>query len=412
VNDRQLYATILGIESPWRVTDVRLDLAKGDVFVRVETSEARCPECNEKRPRHDSRHRRWRHLDTCQYRTVIESDVPRVSCPEHGVKQVRVPWAEPGSKNTLLFEALLIYWLQEATPNAVARRFGMSWSTVNDIMKRAVARGLARREAVKPEQICVDETSFQKRHEYVTVVTDMDSGDVLHVADDRKATSLESFYKTLPEDVRAAIRTVAMDMSGPFIKATREHIPDADEKIAFDRFHVAMSLGDAVSKVRREENKALRANGDDRLVGTRYLWLMNPDNMSEEAWNDRFSQLRASNLRTARAWAIKEEAAGLWHYKSHGWALKAWTRWLGWASRCRLQPIIKVAGTIRRHLWGILNAVVSGATNATAEGINAGIQRLKKRACGYRSREAFRTAIYFHFGGLDLLPDGVEAHTV
>ena len=167
----------------------------------------------------------------------------------------------------------------------------------------------------------------------------------------------------------------------------------------------------AVNKVRREENKELREDGDDRLVGTRYLWLTNPDNMSDDVWNHAFKRLRCSLLRTARAWALKEGAMSLWSYKTLGWARRAWQRWMAWASRCRLQPIIDAAKTIRRHLWGILNAVVTGATNATAESINAGIQRIKRRACGYRNRQSFRTAIYFHFGSLEMLSDGANTHT-
>jgi transposase len=118
--------------------------------------------------------------------------------------------------------------------------------------------------------------------------------------------------------------------------------------------------------------------------------------------------LRDLALRTARAWAIKEFAMTLWTYVRRGWALRAWKRWLSWAQRCRLEPMVKVARTIRDHLWGIINAIVLKVTSAASESMNAKIQKLKKWACGFRNRERFRTAILFHFGGLDLYPEGIR----
>jgi len=134
-------------------------------------------------------------------------------------------------------------------------------------------------------------------------------------------------------------------------------LPSAKEKIAFDKFHVAKYLGEAVDKVRRQEHKALMADGYDDLKGSKYDWLYNPKNMTCKQARA-FSALRDSTLKTARAWAIKELAMSLWDYVSKTWALKGWKRWLSWAVRCRLEPIKKVARTIKAHLWGILNAIV------------------------------------------------------
>ena len=171
-------------------------------------------------------------------------------------------------------------------------------------------------------------------------------------------------------------------------------------------FHVAKHLGDAVDKVRRRENRDLRERGDDRLAGTKYAWLQHPDNMSEQRWDD-FAAVRDSALKTARAWAIKETAMTLWGYLRRGWAEKAWKQWLGWASRSKLKPVVAAARMIRKHLRGILNAIVHRATNAASESVNAKIQKIKRQACGFRNRERFRNAIYFHCGGLDLYPEAV-----
>lgn len=127
--------------------------------------------------------------------------------------------------------------------------------------------------------------------------------------------------------------------------------------------------------------------------------------MTDEQW-DNFEPLRNSKLKTARAWG--ELAMTLRDYKSRTWAIKAWKRWLSWALRCRLEPVKKVTRMVKEHLWGIINAIVLNANNGRAEGINSKIQSLKNRACGYRCKERYKTAIYFHLGGLDLYPSGVN----
>ncbi len=163
-----------------------------------------------------------------------------------------MPWAEPGSCYTALFEALVIDWLKEATTKAVAQQMKLSWTAIDGIQQRAVKRGLERRETKPPKppkRIAVDETSFQKRHEYVTVVTDHIEGVVVHVADDRKSgsLSLNEYLDTLPEDQKANIECVTMDMSRAYIKSVRENVPESDLRIEFDKFHVAQSLGKAVN---------------------------------------------------------------------------------------------------------------------------------------------------------------------
>lgn len=409
MRDKDLYAQILGIESPWQVTEVELKSSGGEVIVHVKPKTGSthcCPTCGEESPGYDSRTRRWRHLDTCQYKTILVAEVPRVRCKEHGVVTVSVPWAEPGSGFTFLFEALVIDWLKEASISAVSRLMGLSWNAIDGIMQRAVERGLSRREVRSIPRIGVDETAFKKRHDYITVVSDQEEGTVLFVGDDRKKATLKSWYEELTDEQREAIESVSMDMWPAFINATLESLPGAKEKIAFDKFHVAKYLGEAVDKVRRQEHKSLMAEGYEDLKGSKYDWLYNPKNMTHKQ-KIRFKALRDSTLKTARAWAIKELAMSLWHYVSKTWALKGWKRWLSWAVRCRLKPIMNVAKTIKEHLWGILNAIVLKVSNGPAEGINSRIKMIKVRSRGFRNKERFANAIYFHLGGLDLYPDGV-----
>jgi len=406
MNDTSLYATILGVSAPWKVTSVTPALDEGEIVVRVEAPSSMklaCPECQTRCPRHDHRMRRWRHLPTCQYRTILEVEVPRVSCAEHGVHQVPVPWAEANSAFTALLEALVISWLKEASVSAVAELMDLTWDQVDGIMQRAVRRGLARRRELEPERIGVDETSFQKRHEYVTVVTDLDTKNVLYVADKRTKDSLQGFFDELEPADLLRLKVISMDMWPAYISVVAENVHDAEKKTCFDKFHVAKYLGDAVDKVRRQEQREQLKTGDRSLVGTKYTWLRNPENMEADS-TAFFERMKRVALRTARAWALKEQAMCLWSYASRGWARKAWKAWISWALRSRLEPMKRVARMVRSHLEGIINAIVLKATNAASESINARIQRVKRMACGFRNRERFRSAIYFHLGGLELCP--------
>ena len=383
MTETTLYERLLGIERPWRVHDVRLALERGDVEVGVELvgETLVCPACGAACPGYDRRPPVWRHLDTMQYRTLVRAEVPRVRCAEHGVQQVPVPWADAQARFTALFEAMVIDWLKVASFAAVARQCRLSWDQVAGIQARAVRRGLSRRAVAAAPLVGVDETSFQRRHEYVTVVNDLTASAprVLYVADGRDRAALDGYFDAVGEAGCAQIEMVAMDMWPAYIGSVHDH---TEAPIAFDKFHIAQHLGAAVDQVRRSENRALRQQGDDRLAKTRYLWLTRPANLTPRQ-RRAFTPLRTSALRVARAWAI----------------------------RSRLEPIKKVARMIKRHWDGVINAVLTNVTNARSEGINAKIQWIKRQACGYRNRERFRNAIYFHLGGLDLYPDALAAHT-
>ena len=409
MRDIALYKQILGLPEPWQVTDVRLRDEEQEVIVDVGLSrplKLTCPECGESMSGYDHRRRRWRHLDTCQYKTIIEADVPRGECPEHGVRQVDVPWAEERSRFTALFERLAIDWLRETSQSAVARRLKLTWVEVHGIMERAVERGLARREKEPIPFLGVDETSFQKRHEYVTVVNDLTGQRVLYVADGRGKASLDGFWDTLTDEQLEAIEGIAMDMWDPYVISTLQHVPAASNKIVYDKFHVVAHLIKAIDTVRKQEHRSLMRQGDDSLKGTKYLWLMNEERFDEDGWLD-FQQLRESNLKTARARAIADTFRHFWSYTYLASARKFFDQWYGWAIRSRLEPIKKVARMLKKRLDNILTYLKHRITNAAAEGLNAKIQWIKYTARGYANRENFRIAILFHCGGLGLYPHGI-----
>jgi len=406
IDSRTLYATLLGLKAPWTITDVELQQPPGEVHIRVALPEGTlwvCPECGSAAPIHDHQERHWRHLDTCQFPTFVHARIPRLKCPTHGIKQLPVPWAEAGSRFTAMFEALTIDWLKQASIKAVAQQLRISWAEADGIMQRAVRRGLKRRTPEAPRHAGVDETSFQKRHEYVTVVGDLERSVVVHVADDRGREALDGFWSSLTETQRARVEAVAMDMWEPYIQSTLAYLPGAEGKIVFDKFHVAQHLGDAVDRVRKQEHRTRLAEGDPILKGTKYRWLENPQGRRWAAARA-FNLLRALAPRVGRAWALREAAMALWSLHYPGAADRNFAAWYRWARRSRLEPMRKVAAMIKRHWANIRTYFTHRITNAGVEALNAKIQAAKHRACGFRNRERFRTAIYFHCGGLNLYP--------
>jgi transposase len=407
VQDRQLYQQILGIASPWFVERVELKLESGEVHVHLahaNDASWKCSECGRDCRVYDHQPvRTWRHLDTCQYQTLLHAALPRTDCPEHRARIVQVSWAEPGSHFTVLFERLAIDWLQEACQQAVARQLDLTWDEIHGIMARAVRRGLARRKADELPHLGVDEKAFLRGHRYATIVVDTWCSRVLYVGKGRDEASLNGFWPTLTAEQLAGVQLVAMDMHQPYVNSVRSHLPQGEQKIVFDKFHVAKHLGEAVDKVRRAENKALLAEDDDRLVGTKYDWLRNPDNFKRSAWEE-FRELRESKLKTARAWALKEQGMLFWEQRSARKAKQHFDWWYRWATHSRLKPMIEKAKMLKARLPNLLTYYKCFLTNAFSESLNSKIQWVKYAARGFRNFDNFATAIYFHCGKLDMTP--------
>jgi transposase len=237
-------------------------------------------------------------------------------------------------------------------------------------------------------------------------VVDLDRRIVLHVAADRRQETLEPYFQSLTPEQRAGITAIAMDMWDPYLKTIRAWVPNADQKVVFDKFHIMRLAAFAVDQVRAREQKELRARGDRRLTGTKYWWLKNPttlDRLSAAA-KDQFEALKRSSLKAARAWALKESFRKLWEYRSIPAARAFFKQWLRWAKRSRLKAMIYFARIIERRLENILTYLTHHITNAVSEGLNAKIQWIKYSSRGFRNRERFKLAILFHLGGLDLEP--------
>jgi len=400
------YGQLLGIGSPWEVKTVELKLPEKKVEIELIWqwgAAAKCPECGRECSIHDrAPERTWRHLDTMQFATLIRARVPRCNCPDHGVKTMAVPWAAPAGRFTLLFERFAVdVLLACASVSQACELLGIGWESAHQIMRRAVERGLERRQLEDLKHLGMDEKSFRRGHSYITLLTDLDQARVIDVVEERTTEAAEQLWQTLSSEQKQAVEAVAVDMWEPFIQTIQKAVPDAD--IVHDKFHVSKYLGEAVDKVRRQEHKELMAQGDETLKGTRQLWLYNPENFSPEQVQE-FDALKDLHLKVARAWAAKELFTKFWEYQEEGWARRFFKDWFGWVSRSRLKPLIEVGQMLKRHLDHLLTYLKHHITNAVTEGLNSKIQSIKSAARGFRSFQNYRTRILFFCGKLDLYP--------
>ena len=407
MDSTELYRQLLGVTSPWTVERVEMSVHEVRVDVYLShTAGARfaCPECSVEHGVYDhADERQWRHLDSCQFRTLLHARTPRVKCPEHGVRQARLPWAEPGSRFTLLFEALAIDVLLSTDVKKAATLLGLTWDEAWHIMERAVIRGRGAKPQEMPPMIGIDEKAIAKGHRYMTLVCDLEQATVEYIGDERREASLRAYFAAFEPEARESLQAISLDMWPPYINACRRDVSDADQKMVFDRFHIMRHVVDAVDKVRKREHKALLEAGDTTLTKSKYLWLYSAENVPEKS-RERFAELKGANLKTARAWALKESLRELWDCRHEREATEFWKRWYFWATHSRLPPMIAAAKMVARHLPNVLTYFKHRISNAMAEGLNSKIATIQKRACGYRNASHFKIAVYFHCGGLDLWP--------
>lgn len=398
------YARLLQLPPPWEVTKVEESLLEQRVTVWLrwpDRVKATCPECGQHAPVYDRLEQRtWRHLSVMQYRMELRCATPRCRCEQHGVKTVQVPWAEPGSRFTLHFEAFAVAVIEACRSlSQAAALLGLHWDSVQRIIDAAVQRGLARRTTAGITRVGLDEKSFLRGQSYVSLMTDLDGKRVLEVVPGRSIDACVKLWEAIPEEQRTKIVAAAMDMGAPFIIGTAKAAPHAD--IVHDRFHVSKPLNEAVDRTRREESAKLAAKGDDRLKRTRFLWL---HGQTPEDKKEHFAALLETNLRTAKAWAYKEQMVEFWHRPDAGEAKTFFDQWYRSVMHSKLPAMKRVAQSLKAHLGGLLTYFKHRITNALTEGFNSKIQALKADARGFRSFENYRTRILFFCGKLDIMP--------
>jgi len=308
-----------------------------------------------------------------------------------------VPWARHGSRFTRDFEEKIAYLAQLTNKTAVTQLTGIAWRTVGRIIETLVAEKLDPQRLKDLRAIGVDEFSYRKRHNYITLVVDHDARRVIWAGKGRSADVLASLFALLDAQTRAGIHSVTMDMAQSYIKSVREHLPQA--RIVFDRFHVQRLVSDALDAVRKIELRALSDDEAKAIKKSRHALLKNPWNLNRKE-KQRLAAIQGNNARLYRAYLLKESFAKALDYRQPKRASDALEEWLAWASRSKLTPFVKVARTIRHHKQGILAYIRDRLSNGFVEGINSKLRVVARRAFGFHSAEALISMLFLNCGGI------------
>jgi transposase len=399
MRDTTLMQQALGLTPPWTVVRSDFDTEAGRLDVEIDFtpgSRFACPTCGAADcPAYDTQRKTWRHLNFFQHQAYLHARVPRVRCETCGIRQVNVPWARPDSGFTLLFEAMVMTMVSAMPVAAVARIVDEHDTRLWRVVHHYVDEGRARADASEVSRVAIDETAARRGHDYITLFVDIDQARVLFATEGKDGATVAAFAEDLAAHGGnpAAVEEVCIDMSPAFIKGVAESLPEA--AVTFDKFHAVKIINDAVDQVRRAEQKQ-----QGMLRGTRYIWLRNPDTLSERQ-RTTLESLPTRHLKTARAYQIRLAFQDLYDQPSEA-AASYLKKWYFWATHSRLEPVIDAAHTVKRHWDGILRWFNSKIANGLIEGINSLVQAAKAKARGYRSTRNLKAMIYLVTGKLDL----------
>lgn len=378
--------------------------------VALTTRIPRCGACGDKARRgYDERPRLWRHLDLAGMMLKLRYAIRRVACRRCGVTTEAVPWADHGVGFTRAFEDHAGYLAQRADRTTVSTLLRVAWKTVGAIVRRVADRlGPADRLAGLTH-IGVDELSYRRHHEYITVVVDHTQGKVVWAHPGKNADTLKLFFQQLGAARCAALEAVTIDMSGAYIKAVSEATPNA--RIIFDRFHVQRLAHDALDEVRREQVRAIKGTDEaDTIKDTRYALQKNPWNLSVDE-KAKLAVVQQTNKPLYRAYLLKETLAKILDGGQVNVARQRLRDWIRWAARSRLAPFQKLSRTIRTHLEGIVAYVATGLNNGRVEGLNGKARTITRRAYGFHNADSLIGLLFLCCSGLYLHPEHVYPPT-
>jgi transposase len=436
MDSTELYQFILGLRSPWTVTHVEMRAAQEEIHVFVEHatgSQFCCPACSRQLPVYDhTSERTWRHLDTCQLKTFLHAKPPRVQCPDHKTRQPILPWAEPGSNFTALFERLAIDFLQSMSATGSQGILRVSAEQLYGIKSRAVLRGLARRESDKKagthpvlQHGCVDEKSWKKGRQFGTILCNAGKGFVEEVYEGRAGDGLADFYDGLSEKAKSQIESMSQDFHAGYSSVTLAKLEHGRKVVVFDRFHLMMHVNEALASTHRKEvaqtrriieqgglKSAKSAAGHaavaahfrlKEIVDAKWALLCGSDSRTDKQ-QAQTSWAAEGHYESAEAWRFKETLRSMWLCET----VEQAEQWLkDWCIKVRdssVKAMHKVAKMAQKHAWGILNGFRMKISNSPAETMNSKIQSIRCKARGHSNFAAFKNDVLFHLGGLSLYP--------
>jgi transposase len=376
-----------------------------EITMRARSNgQAVCSGCGERRAGYDrqSSPRRFDFVPLWMIPVVLIYTMRRVNCPQCGIKVERVPWSDGKSPLTTEFKWFLAGWARRMSWKEVAECFRVSWDHVYKSVKYAVSWGISRRDLSGIESIGIDEVQWHKGHKYQTLVYQIDDSQkrLLWIGPDRTAKTLLRFFRFFGRDRTNQLRFVCSDMWKAYLKVVAKKAPQAIHIL--DRFHVMQQLSKAIDRVRAAEVKQLKADGyEPILTRGRWLLLKRPENLTD-AQAVKLSELLQYNLKSIRSYLMKEDFQQFWQYTYPAWAGRFLDNWCKRAMRSKIEPMKSVARTFRDKRELMLNWFrADGLLSAgVVEGLNNKLKLITRKSYGFRTQEAYETALYHNLGAL------------
>ena len=399
ISQEELFKIALGLEKQWYIQAIDFNIEEKQLDLRIDFetgSKFACPLCGESGCHvYDTIERRWRHLNFFQFKTYLLCRVPRIECEKCGVKQVKVPWARKSSGFTLLMDSFILLMAQHMPVKTLADLIDEHDTRIWRVLDHYVREARSNEDFSEIHSVGVDETSRAKGHNYISVFVDLNNSKVIHVCEGRDSEAIASFKNDYEAHKGSAdkVTNFCCDMSPAYISGIEANFQKA--AITFDRFHVMKLMNEAIDQVRRDEQAHNAC-----LKRTRYIWLKNPENLTEKQEIE-LGSLKDKRLKTMRAYAIKLSLRDFWNYSDPGMAQLHLKKWYFWATHSRLPPVIDKAKTFKNHWNGILNYINTRIDNGVLEGLNSLIQAAKDSARGFRSTKNFIITIYMRLGKLN-----------
>ena len=365
-------------------------------------SAAVCSGCHQPCPGYDHLdERRFEFIPLWGFLVFFLYRMRRVNCQQCGVVVEEVPWGSGKHHLTKVYMQFLAHWARKLSWKEVAESFQTSWEKVCDAVEYVVQWGLEHRTLGPIFAIGVDEIQYAKGHKYLTLVYQIDDlTRLLWVGKERTVETLQGFFSMIGPELSSQIEFVCSDMWKPYLRVIREKCSQALHIL--DRFHIVAKMNNALDEVRASEARHMAAAGHEPLLKkTRWCLLKRKQNLTGEQ-RFRLRDLLRFNLKTVRAYLLKEDFQQFWEYESPAWAGKFLTEWCGQAMRSRIEPMKKIARMLRSHRDLILNYFKAQKlfSSGIIEGLNNKAKLTMRKSYGFRTFRVTELALYHTLGKL------------
>jgi len=354
-----------------------------------------CSHCQQKVKSIHSYHQRTvRDLNCFDSQTTLTARYRTVRCPRCGTRVEELNFVHPGKRVTKRLAQYILFLCSVMTITEVAQHLHLDWKTVKAIHKEYLKTKFSHKMDENPRLLAVDEVAVKKRHHYLTIVLNWETGQVIFVGKERKCETLKTFFDSLSQEQKDSIQAVTIDTWDPYIKAITTCCPKA--VIVFDQFHLVKAFGKVIDRVRRQEFQKASQEGKKVIKGSKYLLLKNLEHLLPQE-RPRLQKLLELNHNLSLVYLLKDFLKELWKGTSRTQVQKTLEEWCKLAYESHLKPVIAFAKMLKNYAYGIFNHCLYPLHTSRLEGINNKIKVIKRRAFGFHDLEYFSLIIQDSF---------------